>query len=153
MAAFVFSEAAGKWAAWAALPATGDKFVWILFQSSGLESDALMRDRDTIAALITAGNTEATFTGYSRQDASSYISLTDDDANNAQDLDITTDPSWSPTQAQALGKIVLAYDPDGTNTNSSMVPMFADDFSLTTPTSGTITYQVNASGVMTAVAS
>ena len=153
MAAFIFSEAAGKWARYGMLPETNDAMIWVLLVSSGLEADSTLRDYDTLSAILAASNDEATFTGYSRQTAVG-VTITDDDANNAQDGDVTTDPSWSPTTAQALGKILLCYDPDTTGgDDTSIIPIFADDFVLTTPTSGTITYQVNASGFATAVAS
>lgn len=152
MAAFIFTIAAGKWVRYSALPETADSFVWVLLQSD-VEADATLRDRDSLQAIFDAtGNTEAAFTGYSRVTAQAPT-VTEDEANNAQDVDITVDPSWSPTSAQALGKILLVYKPDTGSADSAIIPVFADDFALTTPTSGTITYQVNAAGFATAVAS
>jgi hypothetical protein len=68
--------------------------------------------------------------------------VTVDDTNNRVDVD-EADPSWSPTTAQALTRIGLFYDPDTTTgTDADLIPLFIDDFALTTATSGTLTYNV-----------
>lgn len=145
MAAFIFNVAKGRFVHYATLPEANDAFVWVLLQSAGLEADATLRDYDDLAALLAATNDEATFTGYSRVTATG-VTVTVDDTNEWVSVD-AADPSWSPTSAQALGKILLCYDPDTTGgTDAQIVPVFADDFVMTTPTSGTITYQVNAAG-------
>lgn len=153
MAAFIFSEAAGKFVRYAELPEAADKLVWVILALAGLEADATLRDYNTLALLLAGTSDEATFTGYSRQDAVG-VTVTDDDANNAQDVDVTTDPVWSPTTAQAVAKILLCYYPVASPADdTTVIPLFADDFALTTPTSGTVTYQVAAGGFGTAVAS
>ena len=74
-----------------------------------------------------------------------------DNAGDKYTLDVTTDPSWSPTNAEALTRIALVYDNDTTGgTDANIVPLFIDDFALTTPTSGTITYQVATGGCISA---
>lgn len=152
MGAFIFSEAAGKFVRYAELPESADKLVWVILASSGLEADATLRDYNTLALILAGANDEATFTGYSRQDASG-VSVSDDDANNAQDVDVTSDPQWSPTTAEAIGKILLCYYPVASPADdTTVIPLFADDFAFTTPTSGTITYQVASGGFATAVA-
>lgn len=151
MGAFVFTEAAGKVARYAMLPEANDALVAVLLQSAGLEPDATLRDYDTLAAILAAANDEATFTGYSRQ-VLTGVTVTVDDANNRVDVDFA-DPSWSPTTAQALGKIVVCYDPDTTGgTDADLVPLVADDFVLMTPTSGTVAYEVNVAGAFRASA-
>ncbi|RMF51898.1 MAG: hypothetical protein D6746_17195, partial [Bacteroidetes bacterium] len=95
--------------------------------------------------LAATGNTEATFTGYSRQTLTG-VTVTVDTVNNRVDVDCA-DPSWSPTSAESLVKIIFCYDPDtNTGTDADLVPLFHDDFVVTTPTSGTVTYQVAAGG-------
>lgn len=151
MAAFVFNVGKGRFARYCDLPATSDAIIWVVLQSSGLEADAVLQDYASLSTLLAAANDEATFTGYARIAHTTSIVVTTDNTNNRVDVDDTTDPVWSPTTAQALGKIVACYDPDtGTGTDADLVPLFADDFALTTPTSGTVTYAINVGGFLRA---
>ena len=143
MAALIPNMAKGKLAYYAGLPAANDALIWVLF--SGTETDDNIRDADTLTAVIGTSLDEATFTGYARVTATG-VSVTVDDTNNRVDID-ANDPSWSPTSAQALTRIGLFYDPDTTGgTDADLIPLFIDDFALTTPTSGTVSYTVASSG-------
>lgn len=143
MAALIPNIAKGKFAYYAGLPAANDALVWVLF--SGTETDDNLRDADTLTAVIALSVNEATFTGYSRQTATG-VTVTVDDTNNRTDVD-TDNPSWSPTSAEALTRIALCYDPDTTGgTDADLIPIFIDDFALTTATSGTLGYTVAAAG-------
>lgn len=147
MGAFIFNIAKGKVGYYGALPAT-DALVWLILNSSGLESDANMKDRATVAAVV-GNSTETAFGGYARvvHNASGVVAV--DNTNDWVTADDTTDPVWSPSSAVAIGKIVCAYDPassSGASADSALIPLFADDFALTTPVSGSITYQVAAGG-------
>jgi hypothetical protein len=143
MAALIPNMAKGKFAYYATLPAANDALIWVLF--SGAETDANIRDADTLTAVIALAVDEATFAGYARQTATG-VTVTVDDTNDRMDVD-AADPSWSPTAAQALTRIGLFYDPDTTGgTDADLVPLFVDDFALTTPTSGTVSYTVAAAG-------
>lgn len=143
MAALIPNIAKGKLAYYAGLPAANDALIWVVF--SGTETDDNIRDADHLTALIATSLDEATFTGYSRQTATG-VTVTVDDTNNRVDID-AADPVWSPTTAQAITRIGLFYDPDTTTgTDADLIPLFIDDFALTTATSGTLTYVVAASG-------
>lgn len=143
MAALIPNIAKGRIAHYGSLPAANDALVWVLF--TGTETDANIRDADTLAAIIALATDEATFTGYARVNATG-VTVTVDDTNDRVDID-ANDPSWSPTTAQALTRIGLFYDPDTTlGTDADLVPLFIDDFALTTPTSGTVSYTVATGG-------
>jgi hypothetical protein len=143
MAALIPNIAKGKFARYAMLPETADACVWIVF--TGAETDANIRDVDDITALIATALNEATFAGYARVTATG-VTVTVDDTNDRTDVD-AADPSWSPTAAEALTRIALGYDNDtGAGTDANIIPLFVDDFAFTTPTSGTITYQVASAG-------
>ena len=143
MAAFVPNIAKGKVAYYAGLPATNDAIIAVIF--TGSETDANIRDADSLTAVVALSVDEATFTGYSRYTVLSNT-VTVDDTNDRVDVD-AADPVWSPTTAQALTRIGFFYDPDTTGgTDADLIPLFIDDFAFTTPTSGTITYAVAASG-------
>lgn len=143
MGALVPNIAKGKFAYYATLPAANDALIWVVF--TGAETDANLRDAATLTAVIALAVDEATFTGYARQTATA-VTVTVDNVNDRVDVD-AADPVWSPTSAQAVTRIGLFYDPDTTGgTDADLIPLFIDDFAFTTPTSGTVTYQVAASG-------
>lgn len=143
MAALIPNIAKGAFAYYATLPAASDAVIWVLF--SGSETDANIRDTDTLTSLIALAVNEATFTGYSRQTATG-VTVTVDDSGDKVDVD-ANDPSWSPTSAEALTRIAAVYDGDtGAGTDANIIPLFVDDFALTTPTSGTVGYTVATGG-------
>jgi hypothetical protein len=143
MAALIFNAAKGKFAQWATHPLTNDALIWVLM--TGAETDANVRDAATLTALIALAVDEATFTGYSRQTATS-VTVTVDNVNDRVDV-TAANPSWSPTTAQALTRICLVYDNDTTSgTDTNIIPVFIDDFALTTATSGTLGYTVASPG-------
>lgn len=145
MAAFIPNIGKGKFARYSMLPEANDALIALVLKLAGLEADAVLRDYDDVAAILAAANDEATFAGYARQTLTG-VTVVVDDTNDRTDVDCA-DPVWSPTGAEAIAKIIFAYDPDTTGgTDSSLVPLFMDDFALTTPTSGTVTYQVAAAG-------
>lgn len=145
MAAIIFNIAKGKFARYAMLPETNDALIIVVLKSAGLEADATLRDYDDLGAILTAANDEATFTGYARVTASG-VTVTVDDTNDRVDVDCA-DPSWSPTSAEAIGALLITYDSDTTaGTDANILPLFKDDFALTTPVTGTVTYQVATGG-------
>lgn len=145
MGAILFNQAKGKFARYAMLPETNDALIAVVLKSSGLESDATLQDYDDLAAILGAANDEATFAGYGRVTLAS-VTVTVDDTNNWVLVDCA-DPVFSPTSAEAIGAILFVYDSDTTGgTDSNIIPIFKDDFALTTPTSGSVTYQVASGG-------
>lgn len=143
MTVLVPNMSKGKLAYYAGLPAANDAIIWILF--SGTETDDNLRDADTLTAVLATALDEATFTGYARVTATG-VTVTVDDTNNWVVAD-ATDPSWSPTSAQALTRIGCFYDPDTTaGTDADLIPLFFDDFALTTSTNGVLGYTIAASG-------
>lgn len=145
MGAIIPNIAAGRFARFAELPSANDVIKWGILVTAGLVSDATLRDYATVTALLAGASDEATFTGYARQSATS-VTVTVDNTNDRVDVDCA-DPVFSPTTAQAIAKIFNYYDPDTTaESDGSNIPMFYDDFAMTTPTSGTVTYTVASAG-------
>lgn len=138
--AIIFNVAKGRVARYADLPLTDDALVAVLLSTA--EAEATLQDYVSLDAILAiSGNVEATFIGYSRQ-ALTGVTVTVDNTNNIVNVDCN-DPVWSPTSQQALAKILFCYDPDTTSgSDAEIIPLFADNFSVTTPTSGTITYNV-----------
>lgn len=140
MADLVANVAAGKIAEYAARVAANDPansaLVIALLATTGLESDAVLRDTNDFAALLAGATNEATNTGYARivlTDASG-ITVTVDDTNNWVDVDIP-DQSWvsiANDGTGAVSKLVVGYDSDTTaGTDSGIVLVSLHDFAFT----------------------
>jgi len=151
VSALLFNQAKGRFTYYALLPAANDAIVWAIFQkptdpNATWNQDAVLQDFDSLADIVANGAVEATFTGYARVAQTTVTSGPPDDTDNSWSVD-SPDVVWSPRSAQNIVRIACFYDPDTTTgTDSDLIPLFADDFVMTTPTSGTITYVVNALG-------
>jgi hypothetical protein len=61
--AIVFNRALGMIAYYASLPAANDSLVLIALESSGLEADSVLRDKDDFAAIVAGTTNEQTTVG------------------------------------------------------------------------------------------
>ncbi len=128
MADFVFNIAKGRVAYYASLPATNDALIVIPIEASGVESDATLRDYDTVSALLAAANNEQSTMG--RKTITS-VTVTVDDTNDRVAID-TADVTWTAATGNAISDLLLAYDPDTTGgTDADLVPLSWHDFSIT----------------------
>lgn len=127
MADVVFNIALGKVKYYAELPATNDALIVIPLES-GLEADATLRDYDDVAALLAGTTNEQTTAG--RKTVTS-VTVTVDDTNNRVDIDIA-DQVWTDLTGNAIGALLIAYDPDTTaGTDSTLIPLTKHDWSIT----------------------
>ena len=122
----------------------------LLLAASGIESDATLKDVDTVTALVAGTTNEATNTGYARKvltDAD-LTAFTPDDTNDRADLDIP-DQTWTSVSNDGTGAIsdlVVAYDSDTTGgTDANIVPLTLHDFSVT-PDGSNIVAQISSAG-------
>lgn len=122
----------------------------VLLKSAGLESDAVLKDYDTLDAILTAANDECDFTNYARKtltDANIGAS-TVDSVNDRREADIP-DQTWTAAGGSTnntVGKVLICYDSDTTSgTDANIIPLVALDFNVTT-NGGDVTLQINASG-------
>lgn len=130
---FVFNVSYGKVASYWGLPAANDAILFVLLKSASIDSDAVMRDLDTLAAVL-GGSDECDFTNYTRKTASGLTVVTDDTNNwNTVDADDLTWASAGGATNNTTGKLIACYDPDTTGgTDSSIVPLLAWDRVRTT---------------------
>jgi hypothetical protein len=120
----------------------------VVLATSGLETDAVLKDKDDLAAVVSGTTNEVTNTGYARK------TLTDaditmpapDDTNDRFDLDIA-DQTWTGVAAgDGWSKLLVCYDSDTTaGTDSNIVPLTAHDFVLT-PDGSDITAVIASAG-------
>ena len=125
-------------------------FILLLLQAN--EADAVLIDYDDLAAVLgAAGNTEATFTNYTRHtltDAELAALPPPDDTANNYDLDLP-DQTWvaaGGTLDNTLTKAILCFDSDTTGgTDANLIPVAHYDFAVTTDGS-TLSLIWNAAG-------
>lgn len=111
--------------------ADGEDLIFVLLQAA--EADDTLRDYDDLDALLTAaGNTEATFTNYSRQVIANVdVTVTIDDVANQASADFA-DPTYSPAgngTNNTLAKALVCID--GAS-DAARFPVTAHDFVTTT---------------------
>ena len=128
MATIVFNIALGRLAYYTSLPAANDGLVLIALESSGLETDAVLRDKDDFAAVVAGTTNEQTTVG--RKTLAS-VTVTVDDTNDRVALD-AADVTWTSPTGNAIGAVVICYDPDTTGgTDSDLVPLTKHDLTWT----------------------
>lgn len=112
------------------------------------ETDDNMIDTDTMTALFGTLANEVTNTNYANKAlAAADITLTLDDTNNRLDVDIDSDQTFSSiASGDSWTDLVIAYDPDGTDTDSQTIPISLHDFAVT-PDGSDIIAQIDAAGV------
>lgn len=135
---FICNIAKGKVARYADLPGANDALILVLLKSTGLESDAILKDYDTLAAILAATNDECDFTGYTPRRTLAGVVSAVDDVNDWMASDATDPASWTNTggAAQIAGAAFVCYDPDTTaGTDADLVP-------LVQLMTGTVTFDV-----------
>ncbi|WP_188197231.1 hypothetical protein [Nonomuraea sp. SYSU D8015] len=153
MADFTFNIALGRSVELVNRVKTGDpagcSLVVVALATSGLESDAVLRDKDTLADLVSGTTNEVPVgNGYARKSivAADLNPVVPDDANDRTDLDIP-DQTWTSVLPASGGwsKLVICYKPAGSSTDAQIVPMTAHDFVIV-PDGTDIVAQISAAG-------
>lgn len=143
MANFVFNVALGIWGYYASLPATNDALIMIPLESSGIESDAVLKDKDTFADVVSGTTNEQSTLG--RKTLASITNVIND-TNDRRDLDCA-DVTWTGTAGNPVGDVVICYDPDTTGgTDADLIPLFLFDC-VFTPDGTDFTAIINAAGL------
>lgn len=127
---------------------TNSIFSIMVLATSGIESDATLKDKDDFAAVVSGATNEVTNTGYARKtlDQAGGITVTYDDTNDRVDVDIP-DQTWTAVAAgDGWNDVVTGYDSDSTaGTDANILPMTQHDF-VVTPDGSDITMQVATAG-------
>lgn len=121
MADFVFNIAKGRVAYYASLPAANDALIAIPIEAAGVESDATLKDYDTVAVLLAAANNEQSTMG---RKTLATVSVTVDDTNDRVNIDCD-DITWSGATGNAISDILICYDPE-TPTGSAITATVSD---------------------------
>ncbi|GGV45797.1 hypothetical protein [Streptomyces spectabilis] len=129
MANIVFNTALGYLKRYAEQVGTGNAALIIVpLETSGLEADSVLRDKDDLAAVLSGTTNEQTTMGRKTVTA---CTVTVDDTNDRLALDIA-DQTWTAATGNAISKLLICYDADTTSgTDSTIVPLTLHDFSIT----------------------
>lgn len=151
MADFVFNIAKGRIVEYFNRVDVNDPansaLIIVVIDAAG-DTDATMKDRDDLTALLGGTCNEVTNSGYARK------TLTDanitmpapDDTNDRFDIDIA-DQTWTAVAAgSAWTDLIVCYDSDTTGgTDANIIPLTCHDF-VVTPDGSDITAQIAAAG-------
>ncbi|MBB4915079.1 hypothetical protein [Streptosporangium saharense] len=126
---------------------SGSALVLVALSATGIESDAVLKDKDTLADVLSGATDEVTNTGYTRKvlAAADLNVLSPDDANDRLDLDIPDQTYTSVAAGTNWSKVLVCYKPSGAATDAQIVPLTAHDFPIT-PDGSNIVVQVDANG-------
>jgi hypothetical protein len=127
----------------------GSSLIVVALAASGLESDAVLRDKDTLADVVAGTTNEVPVgNGYARKSivAADLNPVVPDDANDRVDLDIP-DQTWTSVLVASGGwsKLVICYKPAAASTDAQIIPLTAHDFAIT-PDGTDIVAQISAAG-------
>ena len=149
MADFVYNQAKGKAAEWAARVEANDptNSVFLIMLINTSATDATLKDLDTFSAIESDGNTAELTSGtnanYARKSlANGALTVTIDDTNDRVDVDCA-DQTWTALgTGTAITDLVTGYDSDSTGGNdTNVVPMTQHDFAIT-PDGSDVTAQI-----------
>jgi hypothetical protein len=152
MADFVYNIAKGRVAELYNRVDTNDPansaLIIMVLATSGIESDATLKDKDDFAAVVSGTTNEVTNTNYARKTLTDadLVAFAPDDTNDRVDLDIP-DQTWTAVGAgDGWNDIVIGYDNDTTTgTDANIIPLTQHDF-VVTPDGSDITAQIAAAG-------
>lgn len=120
MADIVFNIALGKLAYYASLPAANDALVMVPLETSGLETDAVLRDKHDFASVVAGTTNEQTTVG--RKTLAS-VTVTFDDTNDRVAID-AADVVWTSPTGNPISAMVIGYVPDTTSpSDSAIIPL------------------------------
>jgi len=120
----------------------------VVLATSGIETDAVLKDKDDLAAVVAGTTNEVTNTNYARKvlTDTDIVAFAPDDTNDRVDLDIP-DQTWTAVAAgDGWNDLLVCYDSDTTGgTDANIVPLTMHDF-VVTPDGSDITAQIAAAG-------
>lgn len=111
---------------------TNAVLVLVPIETSGLESDATLIDKDDLAAVLSGTTNEQTTMGRKVLSDSDLAALpAPDDSNDRYDVSLPT-VTWTAASGNAISKILVCYDPDSTGgADSAIIPLTMFDAAVT----------------------
>ncbi|MFD8529429.1 hypothetical protein ACFV0L_18615 [Streptosporangium canum] len=135
---------------------TGDPansaLIVLALADANVETDAVLKDKDTLADVLAGTTDEATNVGYSRKIllAANLTPVVPDDVNDWVDLALP-EQTWTNVQTGSnWSKILICYRPTPASPDSAIVPLTSHDFPIK-PDGSNVVAQVDPSGFFRAV--
>lgn len=106
--------------------------ILVPLETSGLESDAVLVDKDDLAAVLVGTTNEQTTMGRKTLTDADLAALpAPDDTNDRFDISLPT-ATWAAATGNAISKILVCYDNDTTaGTDANIIPLMMMDFAVT----------------------
>lgn len=101
-------------------------------ETTGLETDATLIDKDDLAAVLAGTTNEQTTMGRKTLTDADLAALpAPDDTNDRYDVSLPT-VTWTAATGNAISKLLVCYDSDTTaGTDSNIIPLTMFDFAVT----------------------
>lgn len=141
MADIPFNISLGRVGYYATLPAASDSLILVPLETTGLVSDATMRDYDTLAAVLAGATNEQTTMG---RKTLTGVTASVDDANDRVDEDFD-DVTYTAASGNAISAFLVCYVPTSGAADSAIIPLSKHDF-VVTPSGVDIIVQVATLG-------
>jgi hypothetical protein len=106
--------------------------ILVPIETSGLEADSVLIDKDDLAAVLAGATNEQSTMGRKTLTDVELASLpAPDDTNDRFDLALPT-VTWAGATGNAISKILVCYDSDTTGgTDANIIPLTMFDFAMT----------------------
>jgi len=103
--------------------------VLVVLETAGLEADAVLKDADSVAALVAGTTSEQTVMGRKTLTDADLAALpAPDDSNDRYDVSLPT-TTWVAPDGNPVSKLAVCYDPDTTaGTDADLIPLVLMDF-------------------------
>lgn len=107
-------------------------FIIIPIETSGLEADSVLIDKDDLAAVLSGTtNEQSTMGRKTLTDADLASFPAPDDSNDRMDVSLPT-VTWTAASGNAISKLLVCYDSDTTGgADSAIIPLTMFDFAQT----------------------
>jgi len=136
MASIVFNIAKGRVAEFYNRVKSNDPansaIIVVPIETTGLETDAVLIDKDDLAAVLSGTTNEQTTMGRKTLTDTELAAFpAPDDGNDRMSLDLP-DVTWTAATGNAIAKLLFCYDSDtGAGTDANVLPLFMVDFAIT----------------------
>ena len=106
--------------------------ILVPIETSGLEADSVLIDKDDLAAVLSGATNEQTTMGRKTLTDAELASVpAPDDTNDRGEWSLPT-VTWTAASGNAISKILVCYDPDTTGgADSAIIPLTMFDFAMT----------------------
>lgn len=111
---------------------TNAALILVPIETTGLEADSVLIDKDSLDALLSGTTNEQTTMGRKTLTDTELAALpAPDDTNNRYEISLPS-VTWTAATGNPISKIAVCYDPDTTGgADSAIIPLTLFDFVVT----------------------